>query len=277
MRKCQAKIVGGLVDDVCGARVACFGSVDHVFGGELCSFTQDGRKRFALSGRCGFPSGADDPAGRGVIFEAAAFAAIAQWAVVWLNCDMSDFAGRAVYPMCNGTVYDNAAADSGADRNHDQIGSASPGTPPHFAEGCGICVIFDEDTDTRGRFHLYSQLGALPMEIDRMVDNPGFSIDRSGHPDADAKQVGFGDVGLLQELSNHLGCSPNHAVCALFNQRRLLQLGQNSARYRQKPHLNARSANINPNDEAVVHELFTPNIHISENYACAYLIMSAIA
>lgn len=214
MREGKTEVIGGLVDDAGCSGVPGLGSIDDIFGGQLVVFAEDIGKHVALPVFSGFTTSPDDTGGGGVVFQAAAFAAVAQRTVCRIYSDVADFACHAVNAMRDGTVYYNATADAGAERNHDQIRRASSGTLPHFPESGRIRVVFHEDADTGERLHFGSQLGPLPMEIDRLMNDAAVRVDGAGHPDPDACQLLLGNVGTLQEEFNHFGCPLDDAVCA---------------------------------------------------------------
>ena len=78
---------------------------------------------------------------------------------------MADLAARSVSAFDHMSVDDNAAADAGSERNHDDIFPAFRAAFPHLAEGCDIGVISSLDGNAGNLTEFAGNIRRPPVKV----------------------------------------------------------------------------------------------------------------
>ena len=78
---------------------------------------------------------------------------------------MADLAARSVSALDDMSVYDDAAADAGSERNHDDIFPAFRAAFPHLAEGCDIGVISSLDGNAGNLTEFAGNIRRPPVKV----------------------------------------------------------------------------------------------------------------
>jgi len=102
------------------------------------------------------------------------------------NSSVAELSGGSSVPFKQPAAFDNAASDSGADKQGDHIGRTSTCTVTEFAPGGSLDVV-DHDCRQTQRFVQFRAEGyVVPFEIGRKTNNAVRGVDLAGDAYADA-------------------------------------------------------------------------------------------
>src|SRR5262249_4786880 len=147
----------------------------------------------------GFLGPFDDGRGAGISFEVTALAAATHAAIGHFDNDMADFRAVAVFALQDGVVDDDAAADAGAEREHDHAASAAAGARPVLSVGRRVRVVLKGGRFVECILQMLADWHVLPGPQIRWVeDHAPRDVHGPRGGDADGTdvtqfQVGFGN------------------------------------------------------------------------------------
>jgi len=223
----QAKIVGGPAQHLDGQRIICLDSSRQDAGGQRAVFLgqqlwQDGFAscrnpcpQIALNGR---------PTRDG--FNPAANPAAWRIRAAGHGDHVPDLARAAAGPLIDLAIQDQAAADSGPDKNRNHAAQPATGAHPQLARCGDPHVVGQHD---RNRPPLAQHPGNLDVFHARNVgypnDDPARGVDDAWHPDPDRGDVFLGESGPFYGVVHGLDQPLHDHLWALLSLGRLLGRG----------------------------------------------------
>ncbi len=143
-------------------------------------------------------------AGRGEGLQAAPVAAAADGARL-VEGDVADLAGRAAGAAVDLAADHQAGADAAGDLDVRQVPHAPPAAPDQLAEGAEVGVVVHVHRHAEPPPQLLGGLGAAPAGQDGgRAQRPGLHVDRAGHAQTHARDLGAVDAGGRDQPADQL-------------------------------------------------------------------------
>jgi osmotically inducible protein OsmC len=194
----EAEGEANFVEDAQGAFVAGSGELGDRGGGEM-------RGSVSIVRACGieaeFAGEADDGGGRRIHFEATAGAARAGDSV-GNDGAVAGFSGGAAHALPDAAIENDAAADAGAERVHDEgfDGVGAAGAEAALAIGGEGSIVADLNGAFESALEFRAKVEAVEAgQVGRVMENAEGQFDGTGAADADAEEIA---VLLVDELAN---------------------------------------------------------------------------
>jgi hypothetical protein len=143
---------------------------------------------------------------------------------------------------------DDAPADAGAQRVHDQVVDVLAGARPELAPGGGVGVVLQRGPDSRLLFHDLAEGHVLHARQVARIDHQALAMAHgSGRADPDADDLFVVDAGLGDGLLGGVDDVRDHLVAALVHFRQRAQLRFDVAFAVQQPGRDVRATQIDSN------------------------------
>lgn len=187
------QIVGEKVHHLQGQRVPGLGAVKDILGRQRIGLAHQGG---GIRGGQPPPGLPNHPGGRGVLLQAALFAAAAGHSLGGIDLDVADLAAGAVDAGQQFTVHNDATAHAGAQGDKHHIGIALAAAQPHLTQGGCIGVVDHLDRAAAQGTQRPGGVAAPALEIDAGLDK-AILQHCAGDAQANARHLGDGNPAFL--------------------------------------------------------------------------------
>ena len=229
------------VDQLQGHGIARLGRIKDILAGDLRQAPQGG-------GLCRIRQGKlcqAHNAGRGrILLQASLFAAAADSRLIFTHLHVADLARCAMAAGQDPAADDDAAADTGPQRHHDDVFKALSAAAPLLAQRRHIGVIAGDDPDAAQESRqLLRDIEDTPAQVDAAVDH---AVIQHGarNTDADAFYIVHTDAVLFQPLPDRIRNVREDQVTAIVLSGRDLPLLHKGPVIFEKAALDGRASDV---------------------------------